>query len=84
MQNFGNNKVEIGKGIALICRISYYSTPTYRWYRDGKLISGQAKQSLIMNVDSKSEGNYQCQISSNGKSKVSENSVYIEVNCKSY
>jgi len=81
VQNFGSSKVEIGKEIALICRISYYSLPTYRWYRDGQLVAGHTQQSLILNADSKSEGDYKCQISINGKSKISENSVYIEVNC---
>ncbi|MFC2138075.1 immunoglobulin domain-containing protein, partial [Bacteroidota bacterium] len=54
-------------------------SPTYKWYRNGNLISGATTDSLIItSVSSNSEGNYHCLISSSAGS-VQTSTLYISV-----
>ena len=75
-------KLVLGQRMVLVCKISLYSKPVYKWYRNNKLVQESNKQTLNKEADTTSEGNYHCEISIKGKNKKSNNFVYIEVNCK--
>ena len=77
-----SEKLVLGQQIVLVCKISLYSDVSYKWYLNNQLVQEMTKQTLIKDADSSSEGSYQCEITINGKSKMSGNSIYIEVNCK--
>ncbi|XP_066920779.1 hemicentin-1-like [Clytia hemisphaerica] len=76
---FASTKLKFGEPIVLVCKISFYSSPVYKWYQNSQIVEGQNKQVFEKAADTESEGTYRCEISINGKSKKSENSLDLNV-----
>ena len=83
MASLASSKLVFGQRMVLVCKVSLYSQPVYKWYRNTQLVQESNKQTLIKDADATTEGKYHCEININGKSKKSDSFVYIEVNCKS-